>query len=104
MPYVTVGNLRNHYEVEGAGDPLVLLHGISDSLASWYDFGYVEALAPDYQLILVDLLGHGDSDKPHDPDAYRYEAHADHVIAVLDAVGVPATHLLGYSMGGFVAG
>ena len=70
MPYVNSQGLRIHYQVEGDGPPLVLQHGFSDSLESWYDFGYVDALKPDYTLILVDARGHGQSGKPHDPDAY----------------------------------
>jgi pimeloyl-ACP methyl ester carboxylesterase len=49
----------------------VIQHGFTDSMATWYELGYVEALQPDYQLILVDARGHGHSDKPHDPDAYE---------------------------------
>lgn len=43
-----------HYELEGAGAPLVLQHGFTDSLQTWYDLGYVNVLKSDYQLILVD--------------------------------------------------
>ncbi|MSQ15436.1 MAG: hypothetical protein EXR50_06190 [Dehalococcoidia bacterium] len=51
MPYATNQGIRIHYEVEGAGPPLVLQHGFSSSMARWYDDGYVDALKPDYQLM-----------------------------------------------------
>src|SRR3954447_11053440 len=98
MPYVTAGDLRIQYEVEGAGEPLVLVHGFTDSLATWYELGYVDVLAPNYKVILVDMLGHGGSDKPHDPDVYGSTAMARHVVAVLDELHVPSAHFFGYSM------
>jgi pimeloyl-ACP methyl ester carboxylesterase len=100
MPYVNSQNVRIHYQVEGAGPPLVLLHGFTDSLESWYEQGYVEALKPDYQLILLDARGHGASDKPHDPDAYEMSGNVADILAVLDALQVPTAHFFGYSMGG----
>lgn len=102
MPYVNSQDVRIHYQVEGAGPPLVLLHGFSDSLESWYEQGYVEALKPDYQVILLDARGHGASGKPHDPDAYDMSRHVADILAVLDALQVPTAHFFGYSMGGQV--
>ena len=58
----------SHYRVEGDGQPLVLQHGFTDSLETWYDTGYVNGLKRQYWLILIDARGHGASDKPHEPD------------------------------------
>jgi hypothetical protein len=44
MPYANNHGIRLHYQVEGAGPPLVLQHGFSDSLESWYEMGYVKPL------------------------------------------------------------
>ena len=63
MPYVDSQGVRIHYEVEGVGPPLVLQHGFSDSLQTWYELGYVDALKPENRLILVDARGHGASDQ-----------------------------------------
>ena len=41
MAYADNHGVRIHYQVEGNGPPLVLQHGYSDSLESWYEFGYV---------------------------------------------------------------
>jgi pimeloyl-ACP methyl ester carboxylesterase len=73
MPYANNQGIRIHYQVEGAGAPLVLQHGYSDSVESWYEQGYVAALQSTYQLILIDARGHGASDKPHDPAAYEMQ-------------------------------
>jgi pimeloyl-ACP methyl ester carboxylesterase len=69
MPYTTNQGIRIHYQLEGAGPPLILHHGFTASLEAWYDWGYVDALQHDYRLIVVDARGHGGSDKPHDPTA-----------------------------------
>lgn len=66
MAYADNNGIRIHYQVEGDGPPLVLQHGYSDSLESWYEFGYVDKLKSQCQLILIDARGHGASDKPHD--------------------------------------
>ena len=73
-----------HYQVEGAGSPIVLLHGSFGSCEDWIEFRYVERLRGEYQLILIDLRGHGQSDKPHDPNSYSMDLYVQDVIAVLD--------------------
>jgi pimeloyl-ACP methyl ester carboxylesterase len=94
--------LRIHYRVVGAGAPLVLQHGLSDSIESWHEYGYVDGLERDRTLILIDARGHGQSDKPHDPDAYaRTELVAD-VVAVLDDLGIERAAFYGHSMGGHI--
>lgn len=52
---------------------------------------------------MPDLLGHGRTDSPPDPARYRMERCVEDLIAILDALDVERTHLLGYSMGGRVA-
>jgi pimeloyl-ACP methyl ester carboxylesterase len=100
MPYANNQGIRIHYQVEGVGAPLVLQHGYSDSVGSWYEQGYVEALQSTHQLILIDARGHGASDKPHDPDAYAMQHNVADILAVLDTLQVPTIHFFGYSMGG----
>src|SRR5215467_13654037 len=102
MPYATNQGLRINYRVEGSGPPLVLQHGYTWHLGGWTRCGYVEPMKSHYQLILVDARGHGASDKPHDPDAYRLPLKVGDVVAVLDALHVPSAHFWGYSMGGWI--
>jgi pimeloyl-ACP methyl ester carboxylesterase len=63
------------------------------------DWGYVSGLRDHYQLVLVDARGHGRSDKPHVPDAYRLELMATDVVVVLDDLNIDKAHFFGYSMG-----
>ena len=100
MPFADNNGVRIHYEVEGEGPPLVLCHGLFGSLEQWRVWGYVEALKDDYQLVLIDARGHGASDKPHDPEAYRTETMVADVVSVLDDLNIEKAHFLGYSMGG----
>jgi pimeloyl-ACP methyl ester carboxylesterase len=103
MPFANNQGVRIHYEVEGKGPPLVLQHGFSDSLQTWYELGYVDGLKSDYRLILVDARGHGGSDKPHTPEAYKPECNAGDVVAVLADLQISRAHFFGYSMGGWIA-
>jgi len=99
MPYAKSGDFNIYYEVEGKGEPITFQHGLTNSLEDWRDFGYVEKLKGDYQLILIDALGHGKSDKPHDSRYYGSNSAKD-IIAVLDDLNISTTHYFGYSMGG----
>jgi pimeloyl-ACP methyl ester carboxylesterase len=44
MPYAVNDGVRIHYKVEGTGFPLVIQHGFTDSMETWYEIGYVDAL------------------------------------------------------------
>jgi pimeloyl-ACP methyl ester carboxylesterase len=102
MPYAHNDSVRIHYKVEGEGPALVLQHGFSESVIDWYESGYVEALRPDYRLILIDARGHGTSDKPHDPAAYALNRRVADVVAVLDTMDIAKALFWGYSMGGWI--
>lgn len=70
MLYATGSGVRIHYQVEGSGAPLVLHTGFAGSVIDFYDAGYVDALKGKNTLVLIDLRGQGDSDKPHEAAAY----------------------------------
>jgi pimeloyl-ACP methyl ester carboxylesterase len=84
----------------GSGTPMLLIHGLGATKASFLTT--MAALADAYRLIAIDLPGFGDSDKPF---GARYDAafFADSVVAVLDALGLPGALVVGNSMGGRVA-
>ena len=84
----------------GAGEPVVLLHGLGATKASFLPT--VAALAPDHRVVAIDLLGFGDSDKPI-AAAYDARFFARSVEALLDALELERAHLVGNSMGGRVA-
>ncbi|MGI9292475.1 MAG: alpha/beta fold hydrolase [Pseudomonadales bacterium] len=99
MSFISNDGIRIHYEVEGNGQPLVLQHGLSDSIEGWYEFGYVERLKDEYQLIMIDARGHGQSGKPHDAAAYDLKLMASDVLAVLDRLHLAQASYSGNSLG-----
>jgi pimeloyl-ACP methyl ester carboxylesterase len=100
MPKVDNGGVKIHYEIEGHGPSLMLMHGFSADSRSWHALGYVKELNNENQLILVDARGHGASDKPHVPEAYQIGLMVSDLVAVLDDLGVSKANYFGYSMGG----
>jgi pimeloyl-ACP methyl ester carboxylesterase len=92
------------YTAMGAGTPIVLLHGFTETASSWQEAGYVDRfLQAGRQVVLIDCRGHGGSGKPHDATAYGGDKRARDVVAVLDALGLPKADLVGFSMGGLIA-
>jgi pimeloyl-ACP methyl ester carboxylesterase len=102
MPFVSHGEIRIYFEVEGTGEPLVLHHGFSQNLETWRQLGYTDVLRRDRRLVLLDARGHGRSSKLLDPAAYDLRARVDDVLAVLDVLKLPWVDFLGYSMGGWI--
>ena len=99
MPYAVNNGVRIHFEVEGNGFPLVIQHGFTDSMETWYEIGYVDALKGKHQLILVDARGHGRSDKPHSTSAYGKKVHVEDILAVLHDLKIDRVDYWGFSMG-----
>ena len=103
MAITTHRGLRIAFDVSGAGPVVLLQHGLLSRRGRWHANGFVAALTPRFTVVTVDSLGHGESDKPADCAAYARDERADHLAAVMDAVGAERAHLVGYSMGGWMA-
>jgi pimeloyl-ACP methyl ester carboxylesterase len=101
MSYVNNQGVRIHYETIGQGPPLVMQYGQYFPLEVWHEYHYVDRLRDDFQLILVDARGHGDSAKIYEPEAYQTERMASDILAVLDDLGLEKAHYMGYSSGGY---
>jgi pimeloyl-ACP methyl ester carboxylesterase len=100
MPHVTVDGLRIHFEDTGSGVPVVVLHGMGSSFASWQERGWQDALmAAGFRVVGIDARGHGQSDAVTDPAQLRNGPCVCDVTAVLAACGVERAHVIGYSMG-----
>jgi len=97
--YAEVNGINLYYETYGTGRPLVLLHG---GLGSGEMFGPIlPALSERHQVIAPDLQGHGrtaDIDRPLD-----VRLMADDIAALIDHLGLDATDVVGFSLGGGVA-
>lgn len=100
---VTQGAAENdgvliRFTTYGAGPPLVLLHGGLSSSLDW--IGEIPTLARQFQLIVVDLRGHGESTM--DAAEFSYRLFATDVLAVLDKLGIERASMAGWSDGGNV--
>jgi pimeloyl-ACP methyl ester carboxylesterase len=96
--------VRIHYREEGAGEPIVLIHGLGNSLESaWIETGVISAFAKDHRVIAFDSRGHGKSGKPSEPAAYGLEMPRD-VVRLLDHLKVRRAHVVGFSQGAAIVG
>ena len=94
-----------NYIDEGSGPTIVLVHGFAASIkTNWRGPGIIDALIRDgRRVVALDCRGHGESGKPHDPDAYAGTAMIDDVIALMDHLHIDVADLMGYSMGGWLS-
>jgi pimeloyl-ACP methyl ester carboxylesterase len=99
VPDRTVAGANIHYETNGAGTPLVLLHGIGSNSRSWHR--QLEVLSSDFNVIAWDAPGYGRSADPAGKPAMAYYARV--LCGLLDELGLSRIHLLGHSAGGVVA-
>lgn len=90
------------WEARGEGPPVLLLHGFTMGGAMWDATGLPGLLAPRARLLIPDIRGHGRSDRPRDPALYGGALIGD-ALALLDAEGVGAAHLVGFSLGAEIA-
>ena len=98
MPQVEVDGLTISHEVQGDGEPLLLIPYTSADHAC-YAF-QLPSYTEHFSCIAVDLPGSGESDKPAGP--YSTEGYADQVAAFLAAIGVESAHVAGVSLGAAV--
>ena len=96
-----INDIYYHIEISGAGHPLVLLHGFTGSTKSW-DYHAI-VLSKHFQVIRIDLLGHGKTDVPQSPSRYNMENTASDLNSIFEQLDLSSIFLLGYSMGGRLA-
>jgi len=96
--FIASDSISIRYSIAGNGPDVVLLHGFSMSSDMWWQNGVVQALKGCWRLLVPDMRGHGNSDRPHDPAYYGKALVSD--IAELIAIEAPAgAHVVGFSMG-----
>ena len=88
------------YHRKGSGQPLVMVHGIVTYSFIWDDIA--DALSENYDIIWLDLLGCGDSDKPVGVD-FSIKAHAHRLKNFIDQLGIERFHLVSHDVGGGIA-
>jgi len=96
---VEVNDINIYYEIHGEGEPLLLIEGLGYS--SWMWFKQIPAFSREFKVIVFDNRGVGNTDKPD--SEYTIETMADDAAGLLKALGLDSAHVLGVSMGGFIA-
>jgi pimeloyl-ACP methyl ester carboxylesterase len=101
MPSFKNGDVEIAYLDEGAGEPIVLVHGFASTKeVNWVQPGWVSALSrAARRVVALDNRGHGASSKLYDAAAYHSVAMAGDVRALLDHLQVERADIMGYSMG-----
>ena len=99
MPFTTTASTRIYYEIGGEGPTVVLLHPVGLDSTCWG--AQIAAFASCFQVLRVDLRGHGRSDTP--PPPYSLSDYGADVHALLCELGLAPVHVLGLSLGGMVA-
>lgn len=99
MPKANANGIEIYYETAGSGDPLILISGLGYDHWMWHKM--VPSLAEHFHVITFDNRGVGESDKPEGP--YTAQMLADDTAGLLDALDIPSAHVMGHSMGGFIA-
>jgi 3-oxoadipate enol-lactonase len=95
MGHITLGDVQIHHRIDGDGPWLILVHGFSQNLQIGQP--QVARLTDSYRLLRIDLRGHGGSSAPS--GGYGPVEYAADTLAVLDALGIGATHYWGTHTG-----
>ena len=99
MPKASVNGLQLYYEIEGDGEPVVLIPGFASG--RWIWSRQVSDLSRKFRVITFDPRGICASDKPEGPQSINLLA--DDLAHLLQALGMAGAHIAGVSFGGFVA-
>lgn len=112
MTRIPVNGIELNVEVSGEGVPLLLLHGFTGDISTWSSLeGALDKRSckssglrgPGFKTIAIDIIGHGQSDAPANPERYSMAHAVEDLKGVLDALAVEEAAVLGYSMGGRLA-
>jgi pimeloyl-ACP methyl ester carboxylesterase len=95
-----LGHNTRYWAMGSQGTPIVLIHGISCSALEWEHV--IDELSAQHQVFVLDLLGHGLTDKPLGA-TYDVAALSKFTLAFMDAVGLTTSSLVGNSLGGRIA-
>ena len=97
--YATTNGIRMHYVTQGEGELVVLLHGFPEFWYSWRH--QIPALARKYRVVVPDLRGYNDSDKPD--SGYDIETLTADVRGLVEALGEKTAHVVAHDWGGAIA-
>jgi 3-oxoadipate enol-lactonase len=95
MPVEKINGIDMYYEVHGEGEPVIFGNGVFSNTLGWVN--QTPVFSKEYQVILYDMRGQGQSEKPREP--YSFELHAEDQKVLLDHLGISKAHHVGISYG-----
>jgi len=99
MPTININDTQLYYETRGRGRPLLLIAGLGSDSSSWA--GITEPLSEKFNILMFDNPGTGRSGKMEEP--FTVEHMAQYAVGLLDHLEISRAHILGHSLGGYVA-
>jgi len=97
---IRIGTVNTRYWMEGEGSPVILIHGLSNSIEDWLlNF---QMIAGQHRVYAMDLIGHGRTDKPLSA-LYNITNLARFIKDFMDTLNIECAHLVGHSLGGAIA-
>ncbi len=98
---IEIQNIRLHYLIAGQGPLVILLHGFPQCSYAWrYQ---IQELSKHFTVVVPDLRGYGESDKPSGIQAYDIETLSKDILGLMQALGYQKAHLVGHDWGGAIA-
>lgn len=102
--FTSFDSTKIYYEVNGQGEDVVLIHGFMGTSSSWKKSElYAQLLKSGFRVIMLDLRGNGQSDRPHTPEAYLKDAETKDIMKLMDILKVEKYSVVGYSRGAIIA-
>lgn len=99
MPFLRVNNINLHYDTAGRGEPLLFIHGLGSSGRDWQP--QIDFFSRRYRVIVFDIRGHGQSDRP--PGPYSIRLFTADTAKLIESLQIKPVHILGLSLGGMIA-
>lgn len=96
--FLTKENVAIHYNTKGSGYPIILLHGVFQDMDVFEPL--IKKLSKNYQVITIDLRGHGLSDTPHDS---RVDDYISDIQQLLNALFINSAYVIGLELGATIA-
>jgi len=101
--FVSFDSTKIYYETHGSGFPVLFVHGFIVNSNSWKHAALYDSLiAAGNKVILVDLRGNGKSGKPHNDEAYEYDAETKDIMLLMKNLNINQYDVVGYSRGSII--
>lgn len=98
---IRINEVNYHVDIFGQGEPLLFLHGFTGDISTWEKVK--KYFSDHYQLIMIDIIGHGKTESPDDKNRYHIDRVASDIHEIITYLKIEMFSLIGYSMGGRVA-